>query len=91
MTWRLRTRDASGLVTFDSTQAQVGCLVEVLVVPAGPAATRTYPAFAGRNAAAVQLSGSIVSLASVDTALGYPRVVLPAGDPVPAGWAVFVI
>lgn len=89
MSYGLRIHDAGGGVTFDSSQAAGGQIV-ALVNNAGTGSTHTFPDFPGLSAFVVDVAslegGVAVSGYTVDYALGYPRVILPAGCQV----AVFV-
>ena len=61
---------------FNSRVAELGCATDV-VTATSVAQTFTYSAFPGRNAEAIYLAGYNAT-ASVDTALGYPRVTVSA-------------
>jgi hypothetical protein len=91
----LRTWNASGVLEFDSTQAQVGAMAETFLANydgTGSPVVRTYPMFPGRNAVAVLISGDDTGPPTIDTTLGYPRVSVPRGYPTQtSAWAVFIV
>jgi len=74
---------------FNSRSAQVGCATDI-VTATSAAQTFTYPLFAGRNAEAIYLAG-YGATASVDTALGYPRVTISALSAAPSPASTFLI
>ena len=81
MTYGLQCTNAAGQVTFDSTLAAFGCLVDRIALAASAAAqVRTYPDFAGRGVVVMTLAGAPGLGVTADTALGYPRVSVPASD-----------
>lgn len=69
-----RVKDGSGAVVFDSRDAYAGICVGVIDVPAGTAQTYTYPDYVGRSIRVCGMWGLDAWGASVDYALGYPRV-----------------
>lgn len=78
MSFGVRAFDATGRVIWDSSAAAAGVVADVRVVAAGDALTTTYPDFAGRPCAALVLYGFGDTGVTVDTLLGYPRVVIPS-------------
>ena len=80
MTFGLRTWDASGNLVFDSLTAGSGIVADVRLVDAGVSATFTYPDFAEHTISVIVLSGFGELGITVDTALGYPRVIVPVYD-----------
>lgn len=73
-TYGLQIFDGSGTLIFDSTTAAGGVVVDLKKFVASDSGTFTYPLFAGRAASLVGApsDGSI----TMDTALGYPRVIV---------------
>ncbi|XHS78491.1 hypothetical protein ACFJGW_00540 [Burkholderiaceae bacterium UC74_6] len=72
---------STGAVMFDSDQVVGGCLVDLPAAGYDGSANlvKTYPQYAGLTAWATSLTGDLV--ASVDYALGYPRVTMPRSSP----------
>lgn len=85
MSHGLQVLDAAGHVTWDSNTSVGGVLVDMLQASTSTAVVRTYPAFAGRSARVLQADGTDDMSATVDTALGFPRVTIP----VTGGWQAF--
>lgn len=67
-------RNSAGVVMLDSRDASGGACVDLLEIAANTAPVYTYPAHVGRSAAVVTVDGFTSAGATVDTALGYPRV-----------------
>jgi hypothetical protein len=76
VTYGLKVWDQTGQLTFDSTQAQAGCLVEVLQVYFSSLVVRNYPDFAGHTVSVVNLVGesNMTAYITIDYAQGFPRV-----------------
>ncbi len=86
MSYGVRIRNTAGETVFESTVAQGGVVIDTFIAAAGE--VRTYPQFAGMTVFANAASGSAANMAaSVDYALGYPRVTLSSNY---AGFAVVV-
>lgn len=77
MAYGVQIFNAGGSLLWDSSVAGSGIVADVLVLPAGGPWTYTYPDFAGRTVNIVALVYLGTTLATVDTALGYPRVTVP--------------
>lgn len=76
----LRVWAADGVtLTFDSETAGFGCLADVISVTSNANITKTYPDFPGKTCTVVQMCDYWDQNTSVDYALGYPRVTVPAG------------
>jgi hypothetical protein len=90
----LEVSDGAGNVTF-STEAAVGGVLLAVIVGNGVSATAfTYPDYAGRSVFAMPLVDPAAKPATVDYALGYPRVTTPdpaTGAPPGCYYAVFAI
>lgn len=77
MSYGVRIRTTAGETIFESTVAQGGVVIDLFIATAGE--VRTYPAFAGMTVFAASSGGSAWSTdITVDYALGYPRVTMPA-------------
>lgn len=78
MSYGLKVWDSSGDVTFDSTLAVGGCLMEIVSSSTSSSVVKTYPNFAGRSAFAVLTTWLRYSvIPTIDYALGYPRLTIP--------------
>ena len=73
----LRTYDASGIKTFDTTEASGGCVVDVDKEIA-TTQTKNYPAFTGRTATIICTSGWNTAVPTISYVNGYPSVTYPA-------------
>lgn len=67
-------RNSVGAIVLDSRDAVAGACVDLVDVPAGTAPVYSYPDHVGRQALVMTVDGYTASGATVDTALGYPRV-----------------
>ena len=67
-------RNSAGSVVFDSRDVAAGLCVGVIDVPASTAQVYTYPDYVGRAIRVCGIWGLDIWGASVDYALGYPRV-----------------
>lgn len=65
---------------FDSRIAQAGVLMDVQALKTTSTTVLSYPAFAGRTAFVMDGCSNMIAAASVDYALGYPRVSLAGGN-----------
>lgn len=77
MTYGIQTFDAGGNLIWDSNTAGSGIIADVRTVAGGVATSYTYPDFAGRSCGAIVLEGLGDTGVTSDTALGYPRVIVP--------------
>lgn len=78
MNFGIRTWDSAGNLVWDSTTAGSGIVADVRSVDADDPATFTYPDFAGFTFSVIVITGFGDVGITVDTALGYPRVNVPA-------------
>jgi hypothetical protein len=78
MSYGLQVFDGSGTVIFDNRYAQAGVVLD-LFAPNNAGETRTYPGAAGLSVFTMLASGYSDVTATVDYALGYPRVVAQPG------------
>lgn len=78
MTFGIRTWDATGALVWDSLTVGSGVVADVRSVDADASATFTYPAFAGHTFSVIVITGFGDVGITVDNALGYPRVNVPA-------------
>jgi hypothetical protein len=78
MTYGAQVFNAAGGLIWDSTTAGSGVVADVLDLAPGGPYTFTYPSFAGRTVNTVSLEYLGATLPTMDTALGYPRVTVPA-------------
>lgn len=77
MTYGIQTFNSAGTLMWDSNTAASGVVADVQFVAAGASATFTYPDHAGRSAAVIVVLGFGSVGATADTALGYPRIIVP--------------
>ena len=80
MAYGIKVYSSTGATLWDSTVAASGIVADVIITPAGAGGPYqyTYPDFAGRTASTVFLAAmGDTDPATVDTALGYPRVTIP--------------
>lgn len=78
MSYGLQVFDGSGTVVFDNRNAQAGVLLDVFA-PNNGGETRTYPGAAGLSVFTMLAGGHTNATATVDYALGYPRVTAQPG------------
>ena len=79
MTTGLRVWDAAGTLTFDSNAPSIGICMGVYTYAANASATLTFPELAGRSMIVrYVLGGRVQGFTTVDYALGYPRINVPA-------------
>lgn len=75
----IRLWDSAGNVTFDvDTIAQSGVCLGTYEVAANTAFSQSFPGYTGSTVRAFNPTGDYQWNATVDTALGYPRVTVPA-------------
>jgi hypothetical protein len=80
MAFGVQVLDAAGTIVFDSNTAFAGVPADFFTVSQLAAGVnKTYPEFAGRTMRIVTLdiSGS-AGIYTIDYALGYPRLIVPA-------------
>lgn len=65
-------RNASNEIVLDSRNAAGGACVDLIEIPPNTAVTYTYPDFAGRTLALLNVGPSVYP--GMDTLLGYPRL-----------------
>ncbi|MBQ1766796.1 MAG: hypothetical protein IIZ92_28380 [Aquincola sp.] len=75
-----RVRDGAGNVVFDSRDAYAGLCVGVIDVPLNAVQVYAYPDYVGRTLKVCGMWGLDAWGASVDYALGYPRVTFSASS-----------
>lgn len=79
MTAVVKVWDVTGTLTFDSTAPSIGICMGVYTYAANASATLTFPELAGRTMIVrYVLGGRVQGSTTVDYALGYPRINVPA-------------
>lgn len=87
----LQCRDSSGNLIFDvDTIATAGVCLGIWEVPASTAFSQEFPGYTGSTIVALNPTGGITWNATIDNALGYPRVTCPAvpGNYILSIWAM---
>lgn len=78
MTFGVQVFNASSQLIWDSRTAGSGVVATVIALASGASGTYTFPDFAGRTAGVVSIAYFGTVVPTVDYALGYPRVTIPA-------------